>query len=148
MDLKMPDGNPVWLKGPSRTGKTTLLYEIKNQAEHNQQSGDTADKRTVKLVSCDQFVRDLISIFQWDVYEDVTEDFIERYCGQDIIMIDDVDYTLEGKNSTQLEMFHVIQSLIKKHHKQVILTCHELPEPLYGWLQESLEDLTIVDMGC
>ncbi len=129
--------NPIWLIGKSGTGKTHLLYALKRGLEH---------KKNARIVNCHDLMRELIAVFSWDVYEDAVQDYIERYCREDVIMIEDVDYCLRGREASQAELVRLIIRLVEKYGKQVVMTAHDEFVPFADWLKRKMQTGTVIQL--
>lgn len=132
--------NPIWLTGKSGTGKTHLLYALKRELEQKEQ------KKTTRIVSCHDLMRELIAVFSWDVYEDAIQDYVERFCREDVIMIEDVDYCLRGREASQVELVRLIRILVEKYEKQVVLTAYEEFVPFADWLKRKMQTGIVVQL--
>ena len=130
-------GQLLWLQGTSGTGKTHLLYAL--QHDLKQREGKKA-----RQISCRDLLKEIITMWEWDVYEDTVEDYIARFCREDVIMIEDVDYCLQGKDASRYEISRLIGKLINHHGKQVVITSHELLEPFYSMTKPLVRNMKVV----
>jgi chromosomal replication initiator protein len=118
--------NPLFVHGPSGTGKTHLVNAVGN--EMMEASGGAL---VVSCVGAQDFVDELIAALQ----EGTVERWRARYRAADALIIDDVHF-VAGKERTQDELFHVFNAL-HDAGKQIILTSDRPPKEL-GELEERL----------
>lgn len=111
--------NPLFLHGPSGTGKTHLANAIGN--ELIERSGGAL---AVSCVGAQTFVDELIAALQ----DGSVERWRTRYRATDALIIDDVHF-VAGKERTQDELFHVFNTL-HDAGKQIILTSDRPPKEL------------------
>ena len=111
--------NPLFVHGPSGTGKTHLANAIGN--ELMERSGGAL---TVSCVGAQTFVDELIAALQ----DGSVERWRARYRAADALVIDDVHF-VAGKERTQDELFHVFNAL-HDAGKQIILTSDRPPKEL------------------
>ena len=111
--------NPLFVHGPSGTGKTHLVNAIGN--ELIDASGGAL---TVSCVGAQTFVDELIAALQ----DGTVERWRTRYRSTDALIIDDVHF-VAGKERTQDELFHVFNAL-HDAGKQIILTSDRPPKEL------------------
>ena len=111
--------NPLFVHGPSGTGKTHLANAIGN--ELIERSGNAL---TVSCVGAQTFVDELIAALQ----DGSVERWRARYRAADALIIDDVHF-VAGKERTQDELFHVFNAL-HDAGKQIILTSDRPPKEL------------------
>lgn len=107
--VENPDSNysPLFITGPSGTGKTHLLHAI----------GHLAYKQGLLfvIVSADQFLSD----FTTSVRDRAGAEFRARYRDVDLLLVDDV-HALVGKKATQQELFMTIASLHDRGRRVVV----------------------------
>ena len=101
--------NPLFIYGQSGLGKTHLLTAIateikKNHPDHN-----------IVYVDCETFTNELIRAIQ----EGRTEQFRQTYRPADVLLVDDIQF-IAGKESTQEEFFHTVNTL-HGAGKQIVL---------------------------
>ena len=111
--------NPLFVHGPSGTGKTHLVNAIGNAL-----IGATQGALTVSCVSAQQFIDELIAALQ----EGTVERWRARYRAADALIVDDVHF-VAGKERTQEELFHVFNAL-HTAGKQIILTSDRAPKEI------------------
>ena len=110
--------NPLFIYGPPGVGKTHLLYAIAN--------GIRKSNPDVKIVYIkgDQFTNELIAALQ----SGKNIEFRSKYREADLFLIDDVQF-IAGKESTQEEFFHTINTLYE-NHKQIVMTADRKPSDM------------------
>jgi chromosomal replication initiator protein len=118
--------NPLFIAGPSGTGKTHLLNAIGNELARR--GGGTA---RVACVGAQLFIDELIAALQ----EGQIERFRARYRAADVLLIDDVQF-VAGKERTQEELFHVFNHF-HSAGKQLVLVSDVPPKAIDG-LEERL----------
>ena len=113
--------NPLFIAGPSGTGKTHLLNAIGNELA-------ARGKRTsrVACVGAQLFIDELIAALQ----EGQIERFRARYRAADALLIDDVQF-VAGKERTQEELFHVFNHF-HSAGKQLVLVSDVPPKAIEG----------------
>ena len=117
---KSSDYNPLFLYGGVGLGKTHLAQSIGNRAL------ELFPELKVMYVTSETFTNELVEAIR----EQTTTQFKEKYRKVDILIVDDVQF-LEGKDSTQEEMFHTFNELYRAN-KQIILTSDLPPKELTG----------------
>ncbi len=116
--------NPLFIHGPSGTGKTHLANAIGNEIV--EASGGAI---AVSFVSAGEFIDELIAALQ----DGTLERWRARYRAAGALIIDDVQFAA-GKERTQEELFHVF-NVLHGEGKQIVLTSDRGPKEL-----ESLEE--------
>ena len=111
--------NPLFVHGPSGTGKTHLVNAIGNALVDA--SGGTL---VVSCVSAQQFIDELIAALQ----EGTVERWRARYRAVDALVVDDVHF-VAGKERTQEELFHVFNAL-HTAGRQIILSSDRAPKEI------------------
>jgi chromosomal replication initiator protein len=111
--------NPLFIAGPSGTGKTHLLNAIGNELARN---GTTR----VACVGAQLFIDELIAALQ----DGQVERFRARYRAADVLLIDDVQF-VAGKERTQEELFHVFNHF-HSAGKQLVLVSDVPPKAIEG----------------
>ena len=118
--------NPLFIAGPSGTGKTHLLNAIGNELARR--GNGTA---RVACVGAQLFIDELIAALQ----EGQIERFRARYRAADVLLIDDVQF-VAGKERTQEELFHVFNHF-HSAGKQLVFVSDVAPKAIDG-LEERL----------
>ena len=118
--------NPLFIHGPSGTGKTHLANAIGNEIV--EASGGAI---AVSYVSAGEFIDELIAALQ----EGTLERWRARYRAAGALIIDDVQFAA-GTERTQEELFHVF-NVLHGEGKQIVLTSDRGPKELEG-LEERL----------
>jgi len=113
--------NPLFIAGPSGTGKTHLLNAIGNELAAR---GKGASR--VACVGAQLFIDELIAALQ----EGQIERFRARYRAADALLIDDVQF-VAGKERTQEELFHVFNHF-HSAGKQLVLVSDVPPKAIEG----------------
>ncbi len=110
--------NPVFIYGSVGTGKTHLLQAIGNEAK----------KRGYRVIysSANDFADEMVNYLR----EGRINEFRNRYKSVDLLLLDDVQF-LSGKERTQLEFFHIFNTLYILE-KQIILASDRHPQKLNG----------------
>lgn len=106
--------NPLFLHGGVGLGKTHLLHAIGNNAAR---SGYTS-----RYVTAETFTNDLIEAIR--TKSNVA--FRQLYREVDILLIDDIQF-IEGKQSTQTEVFHTFNTLYATN-KQLVVASDRPPQ--------------------
>ena len=112
--------NPLFIAGPSGTGKTHLLNAIGNELARR--DGTTR----VACVGAQLFIDELIAALQ----DGQIERFRARYRAADALLIDDVQF-VAGKERTQEELFHVFNHF-HSAGKQLVLVSDVPPKAIEG----------------
>ena len=113
--------NPFFLYGKWRSGKTHLLYAIREAI-----TKETNSKSRILYVTGEQFHTALLNAHR----EKKISDFIKLYQSHDVVMIDNIEaYLDEWKIDTQKSIMEVIDSLVN-NGRQVIITSELQPERL------------------
>ncbi|NQT57672.1 MAG: chromosomal replication initiator protein DnaA [Bacteroidetes bacterium] len=103
--------NPCLIYGGVGLGKTHLIQSINNHVCANTQELD------IKYVTAETFTNEFIKA----VGDRKTQQFKNKYRKVDILLIDDIHF-LQGKSSTQEELFHTFNDLYDSN-KQMVFTC-------------------------
>lgn len=114
--------NPLFIHGASGLGKTHLLYAIITKLKE-----DFPDKK-IMFIPCEQFANQMIEC----IAANAMQEFRDMFRTRDILLIDDIQF-IEGKPSTQEEIFHTINAMIDKC--QIIFTSDRPPSEM-----KNLED--------
>jgi len=118
-----PGSNPLFLYGGVGLGKTHLMHAI---AWHIK---ETNPKRKVVYISAEKFMYQFIKALRTNEMMK----FKEIYRSADVLMVDDIQFIC-GKNSTQEEFFHTLNTLID-NNRQIVISGDRSPSDL-----ENMED--------
>ena len=116
--------NPLFIHGASGLGKTHLLYAIITKLKE-----DFPDKK-IMFIPCEQFTNQMIEC----IAANAMQEFRDMFRTRDVLLIDDIQF-IEGKPSTQEEMFHTINAMID--NCQIIFTSDRPPSEMKN-LEERL----------
>jgi chromosomal replication initiator protein len=118
---KKPDGseyNPFFVYGGVGLGKTHLIHAIGNYIV------EKTPELKVLYVSTEKFTNE----FLFAMREKTTQEFKKKYREVDVLLLDDIQF-LEGKESTQEEMFHTFNTL-HNESKHLVFTSDKPPKEL------------------
>lgn len=115
--------NPLFIYGPSGTGKTHLLHAISNYVRSH------APSIKVLFVSSETFTNDLID----SIRNFTMNKFREKYRNQDYLLIDDVQF-FGSRDSSKMEIFNTFNDLYSRK-KFIIMSSDRTPADI-----EKLED--------
>lgn len=104
--------NPILLYGGSGLGKTHLMQAIGNYIYNN-----GGEKLKICYVSAESFTNE----FTISIKEGKTNSFKNKYRNLDVLLLDDIHF-LQGKESTQEELFYTFNALHEKK-AQMVFTC-------------------------
>ena len=104
--------NPILLYGGSGLGKTHLMQAIGNYIYNN-----GGEKLKICYVSAESFTNEFI----FSTKEGKTNAFKNKYRNLDVLLLDDIHF-LQGKESTQEELFYTFNALHEKK-AQMVFTC-------------------------
>jgi chromosomal replication initiator protein len=110
--------NPLFLYGGVGLGKTHLMHAIAWQIQR------TNPDRKVVYISAEKFMYQFVTALR---NNDIMN-FKERYRSVDVLMVDDVQFMC-GKESTQEEFFHTLNSLID-NNRQIVISADRSPSSL------------------
>lgn len=103
--------NPCLIYGGVGLGKTHLLQSINTYINQHSPEIET------QYVTAETFTNEFIK----SVGDRKTQQFKNKYRKADILLIDDIHF-LQGKSSTQEELFHTFNDLYESN-KQMVFTC-------------------------
>jgi chromosomal replication initiation ATPase DnaA len=112
--------NPLYLHGPSGTGKTHLAHAIAGALKA------ARPRSAVACVCASTFVEELVAAMQ----EGGVERWRARYRAAEVLVIDDLQL-LADKERTQEELFHLFNTLHDRG-AQIVLTSDRPPRELRG----------------
>ncbi len=112
--------NPLFIHGPSGTGKTHLAHAIANGLR------DTQPRAVMACLSSTLFVDELIAAMQ----EGGVERWRARYRAAEVFVLDDVQQ-LADKERTQDELFHLFNVLYERG-AQIVIASDRPPRELRG----------------
>ncbi|MCH9753594.1 MAG: chromosomal replication initiator protein DnaA [Alphaproteobacteria bacterium] len=113
-----PGSNPLFLYGGVGLGKTHLMHAI---AWH---INKTNPSRKVVYISAEKFMYQFIKALRTN---EIMQ-FKETYRSADVLMVDDIQFIC-GKDSTQEEFFHTLNTLID-NNRQVVISGDRSPSDL------------------
>lgn len=115
------DSNPLFISGPVGMGKTHLLNAVGNQIRLSYPN------LKIVFISAERLLNEYVSAIR----KQNMEQFRVKYREQcDVLLVDDVQF-LSGKEGTQDEFFHTINSLLERK-KQVVVACDRMPKDITG----------------
>ncbi len=117
----------LFLFGNIGMGKTHLAKAIEHELKEQ--------KFSVKLMTSDQFVGEMIWHIGRNAENAGMEVFCEQYEKYDVLILDDIHF-LEGKAITQKYFAYLLARLAMKQKKVLITSVKELSE--YKWLHQAL----------
>ena len=98
--------NPLYIFGPSGTGKTYLLRAIEKECQNK--------KKTALFISANRFCEDLVKA----ICNGTNIEFREKYHQADVLLIDRLQY-IAGKEATQEELFNILEKRLSDHKQTV-----------------------------
>lgn len=102
--------NPLFIYGQSGLGKTHLLHAIGNQILSND------PRKNILYIPTEKFTSGYIN----SIKTNTNEEFIKRFTDIDVLLIDDIQF-ISGKESTQVEFFHIFNTLYEQK-KQIVIS--------------------------
>ncbi len=111
------DDNPLYLYGPSQTGKTHILYSIEEYMHEKR------PELTVIHVSSEKLVNDIIADLRLNIKE-----IMQQYVKADVLLVDDIQF-FNGKEATTAEFIKLFNR-IYENGAQIVLTGNVSPEEL------------------
>lgn len=100
--------NPLYIFGPSGTGKTHLLYAIAKEYE--------SKHKTTLCVSVNQFLEEVLDAIRTGA----NTEFRKKYHQADVLLIDGLQY-ISGKEASQKELFNIVDRRLLEN-KQVVFS--------------------------
>jgi chromosomal replication initiator protein len=110
--------NPLFLYGGVGLGKTHLISAVGNRVI------DRKGDYNALYVSAEQFTNEVVSAIRHQKAEELKA----KYRNLDMLLIDDVQF-VEGKQQTQEELFHTLNSLYL-NQKQIVLSSDRPPREI------------------
>ncbi len=104
--------NPILIYGGVGLGKTHLMQSIGNYIY-----ADKGPKIKICYLSAETFTNEFIA----SIGEKTTDKFKSKYRNLDVLLLDDIHF-LQGKDSTQEELFHTFNALYDRNC-QMVFTC-------------------------
>ncbi len=117
--------NPLYLYGKVGLGKTHLMHAIALHIRSNQPD------RKVAYLSAEKFMYQFVTALK---SKEIMA-FKDKFRAIDVLMIDDIQFIC-GKESTQEEFFHTLNSLMDQN-KQLVIASDRSPSELEG-MQERI----------
>ncbi|MFT5280792.1 MAG: chromosomal replication initiator protein [Flavobacteriaceae bacterium] len=118
--------NPLFIYGPTGTGKTHLLQAAGNAIHKN------FPKLRIMYCTLEKFSIDYVT----SVQKNKPNIFKDKYRNYDVLIMDDIQF-ISGKEKTQEELFHLFNSLYEMN-KQIIFSSDKHPNYIPG-LEERLK---------
>jgi chromosomal replication initiator protein len=115
------DVNPLFVCGPSGTGKTHLLNAVGNAVRENNPG------MRICYVSGERFLNDVVSSIRHQQMDKFRKRYRENY---DFLIIDDI-HVIARTQSTQEEFFYTFNSF-HDARKQVVIASDKLPREMTG----------------
>ena len=116
--------NPLFIYGGAGLGKTHLMHAIANYIM------DHDNTKKVMYVTSETFTNEIVDAIRDSKKEHSTarQEFRNKYRNTDVLLIDDIQF-IEGKESTQLEIFHTFNHLYESQ-KQIIISSDKHPSTM------------------
>ncbi len=116
-----PNQNPLFIFGGTGLGKTHLMHAIGNAFV------ERWPDRRIRYVTAENWTNEFIDCIRTGS----TKDFRRRYREETgLLLMDDVQF-LSGKESTQEELFHTFEALMKRG-SQIVFTADVQPREIKG----------------
>ena len=113
--------NPILIYGGVGLGKTHLMQAIGNYIYN-----EKGEKIKLSCLSAESFTNEFVKAIK----EQTTDKFKNKYRKLDILLLDDIQF-LQGKDSTQEELFHTFNELYDRDC-QIVFTCDRPISELKG----------------
>lgn len=113
--------NPLFIYGPSGTGKTHLLNAICCEVANK-----FKNKKKIKLLTANDFTREYVSALA----DHTITQFSRKYRRLDILLIDDIHFLVD-REKTQEEFFHIFNDLFNRR-KQIVIVSDREPQEIKG----------------
>jgi len=110
--------NPIYIYSESGLGKTHLLSAVNKELQKNR------PELNVISVGAETFVTEFVEAVKYHT----TEGFKRKYRSADVLLIDDVQF-FSNKKESQIELFHTFDNL-HMNGKQIILTSDRPPKEI------------------
>lgn len=125
--LGNPLSNPLYICGGVGVGKTHLMHAIGSQTlvQH--------PNARIQYIHSDKLVYEIVRAYRNCKFND----FRRHFTAFDLLLIDDI-HLLEGKTRTQLELMHIIGSLLD-NEKQLVVSSYGANSALAGF-SDTLRD--------
>ncbi len=120
--------NPILIYGGVGLGKTHLMQSIGNEIYKNN------DKAKIAYLSAESFTNEFTgAVLNRTPGNDIIDKFKKKYRSLDVLLLDDIQF-LEGKDSTQEELFHTFNSIYDRNG-QIIFTSDRPIKEIKGFTE-------------